>query len=80
VYLSHQLTGSYFAGYCMPGTFIHVDMLDMKNWCRQGSELWWDEPETLLFYQLMCVCCMCAGSVQNTALAVCVYDFLRLGL
>jgi hypothetical protein len=38
----------------MSETLIHVGMLDMKNWYRQGSELWWDDTETLLLYQLMC--------------------------
>jgi hypothetical protein len=80
LYLSHQLTGSCFAGYCISETLIHVGMLDMKNWYRQGSELWWDDTETVLFYQLLCVCGMCAGSVESTALAVCVCVFMRLGI
>ena len=70
MYLNHQLTGSCFAGYCISETLIHVGMLDMKNSYRQGSELLWDDTETLLFYQLMCVFGICVGSVQSAALAV----------
>ena len=82
MYLSHQLTGSCSAGCCVSETLIHVGILDMKNWNRQGSELCCDDAETL-FYQLSCVCSTCAGkrgSVQSTALAVCGCDFMRLGV
>lgn len=83
MYLSHKLTGSCFAGCCMSETLIHVGMLDMKKWYRQGSELSCDDTEPLLFYQRRCVCGMCAGkkgSVEGTAFAVCGCNLMRLGI